>query len=236
MAALIGAGLFSILLVLARTPFFANLVPAGDFFRVALVVHVDLSVLVWFVSMAGMLWSIDTSPRWTALGWLALWLTGLGTLFMAVAPFAGPVAPVMSNYVPVLDNDVFLYGLIALGAGALLLVLRAGAQRLRLDGADALRFGLKAAAVSSAIALMAMVWSLVDVPRELDSRTYYELLFWGGGHVIQFTWTLLMLVAWLARHPDRFAAAVESAHRRAGLRDRAGAASFGTPLIYLNGP
>jgi len=67
-AALIGAGLFSVLLVLARTPFFASFVPAGDFFRVALVVHVDLSVLVWFVSMAGMLWTIDTSPRWTSLG------------------------------------------------------------------------------------------------------------------------------------------------------------------------
>ncbi|MDP3616173.1 MAG: cbb3-type cytochrome c oxidase subunit I, partial [Rubrivivax sp.] len=26
---------------------------------------------------------------------------------------------------------------------------------------------------------------------------YYEILFWGGGHALQFTWTLLMLVAWL---------------------------------------
>ncbi|MBL8325093.1 MAG: cbb3-type cytochrome c oxidase subunit I, partial [Rubrivivax sp.] len=25
----------------------------------------------------------------------------------------------------------------------------------------------------------------------------YEILFWGGGHALQFTWTLLMLVAWL---------------------------------------
>ena len=25
----------------------------------------------------------------------------------------------------------------------------------------------------------------------------YELAFWGGGHVLQFAWTLLLLVAWL---------------------------------------
>src|SRR5690606_10300332 len=237
-AALIGAGLFSVLLVLARTPYFANFVPAGDFFRVALVVHVDLSVLVWFVSMAGMLWTIDTSPRWTSLGWLALWLTALGTLFMAVAPFTGPAAPVMSNYVPVLDNDVFLYGLMVLGAGFLMLTLRSfvapARMSLQLDGADALRFGLKAAAVSSAVALMAMAWSLVEVPRELEPRTYYELLFWGPGHVVQFTWTLLMLVAWtwlatLIGSPLPLSPRIIVLVYAIGL-----VSVFAAPLIYLN--
>ena len=198
--ALIGAGLFSILLVLARTPYITRLIPGVDFFHVALVVHVDLSVLVWFVSMAGMLWTIDTSPRWIGLGWFALVVTALGTLFMAAAPFTGVAVPVMSNYVPVLLNDTFLYGLWIFGAGFLLLTVRSflapARMSLHMDGTDALRFGLKAAAVSSAFALIAMVWSIVEVPRELDPRTYYELLFWGPGHVIQFTWTLLMLVAW----------------------------------------
>src|SRR5690606_5975684 len=237
-AALIGAGVFSILLVLARTPFFANLVPAGDFFRVALVVHVDLSVLVWFVSMAGMLWTIDTSPRSLWLGWLALWVTGLGTLFMAVAPFTGAATPVMSNYVPVLDNDTFLYGLAVFGVGFLLLTLRSfvapARMSLQLDGADALRFGLKAAAVSSAVALMALVWSAADVPRELDARTYYELLSWGPGHVIQFTWTLLMLVAWawlatLVGSPLPLSPRVVVLVYAIGL-----VSVFAAPLIYLN--
>ncbi|MCZ7654754.1 MAG: hypothetical protein M5R42_11445 [Rhodocyclaceae bacterium] len=51
--ALIGSGVLSIVLVLSRAPQFQHLLPAGDFFRVALVVHVDLSVLVWFVSLGG---------------------------------------------------------------------------------------------------------------------------------------------------------------------------------------
>ncbi|MCD6675506.1 MAG: cbb3-type cytochrome c oxidase subunit I [Burkholderiaceae bacterium] len=199
-AALIGAGVFSILLVLARTPYIAALVPGVDFFHVALVVHVDLSVLVWFVSMAGMLWTIDTSPRWIGLGWFALAVTAIGTLFLAASPFTGVAVPVMSNYVPVLLNDTFLYGLCVFGVGFLLLTLRSfvapARMSVRLDGTDALRFGLKAAAVSSAFALLAMAWSIVEVPRELDPKAYYELLFWGPGHVVQFTWTLLMLVAW----------------------------------------
>ena len=47
LVALIGSGLFSLLLVAARTPGVNTWLPAADFFRVALVVHVDLSVLVW---------------------------------------------------------------------------------------------------------------------------------------------------------------------------------------------
>ena len=55
LAALVGSGLFTVLLVLARTPVVNGWLPGTDFFRTALVVHVDLSVLVWFAAIAGML-------------------------------------------------------------------------------------------------------------------------------------------------------------------------------------
>ena len=31
----------------------------------------------------------------------------------------------------------------------------------------------------------------------MDGQVYFEFLFWGGGHVIQFSYTLLMMVAWV---------------------------------------
>ena len=72
LAALAGSGLYSVLLVLARTPGLNQWFPVADFFRVALVVHVDLSVLVWFAAMAGMLWSLNTTSRGQAWSWVAL--------------------------------------------------------------------------------------------------------------------------------------------------------------------
>ena len=70
LVALIGSGLFSLLLVAARTPGVNAWLPGGDFFRIALVVHVDLSVLVWFSAIAAMLWSLNTSTRAAAgAGW-----------------------------------------------------------------------------------------------------------------------------------------------------------------------
>ena len=60
-----------------------------------------------------------------------------------------------------------------------------------------MRFGLNAAAVATAVALLAFGWSYAVLPATLSGKAYYEILFWGGGHALQFTWTLLMLVAWL---------------------------------------
>lgn len=201
LAALVLSGVFSILLVLARTPGLNRLMPAADFFRVALVVHVDLSVLVWFVAIAGLLWSLIGAPRALGLAWAALGLAAAGALAMALAPFVGSGEAVMANYVPVLDGAPFLLGLLLFAAGAALLVLRSLWLAPRLgaafDGSGALRFGLNASVVATAVALLAFGWSFAVLPRTLEGRAYYEILFWGGGHALQFTWTLLMLVAWL---------------------------------------
>ncbi|MBI5908467.1 MAG: cbb3-type cytochrome c oxidase subunit I [Betaproteobacteria bacterium] len=240
LAALVGSGLFSILLVLARTPYVQQLVPVTDLFHVALVVHVDLSVLVWFVSLAGMLWTLNGGERWLPLAWMALTLAFVGTVFMCVAPFVGHGMPVMSNYVPVLDNPVFLYGLSVLGAAFALLTLRGLAVPARigidLHGTGALRFGLNAAAVSGAVAVLALAWSWYSIPAGFHGKAYYELLFWGPGHVIQFTWTLLMLVAWLWL-ATLVGARVPLSPRMAVLMFAVGLiAVFIAPLIYFSWP
>ena len=236
LAALIGSGLFSVLLVLSRTPGLNKLFPVADFFRVALVVHVDLSVLVWFTAMAGVLWTVNSAARHARLGQAALVFAGLGAAVMAASAFLGRGRPVMSNYVPVLDDTLFLYGLIVFGIGFALLALRGllapATIDARLDGAGALRFGLNASVVAAATAIAALVWSWAALPAALDGKAYYELLFWGGGHAIQFTWTLLMLVAWL------WLATLSGAHppltpRVAALLFAIALASvFAVPLIY----
>lgn len=201
LGALVGSGLFSILLVLSRTPGLNQWLPVADFFRVALVLHVDLSVLVWFVALAGLLWTLNGSERALGLARLALALCGLGAGVMALAAFVGSGEPIMANYIPVLDHALFLSGLAVFALGFALLVLRTLWARERPGAAPsgdrALRFGLDAGAIAAAVALLAFGWSLALVPAGLDSRAYYEILFWGGGHALQFVWTLLMLVAWL---------------------------------------
>lgn len=198
---LILSGLFAVLIVLARTPYLQDIIPFADFFHSALVVHVDLSVLVWFLAFAGVLWSINGATRCHACGVFALLFSAIGALLMAVAPFTGDSNPLMSNYVPILQQPLFYIALLLFGAGVALLVLRTllfpRPVGVEISGAGALRFGLNTAVVATAMALIALAWSYFKMPPYIQEGEYFELLFWGSGHVLQFTHTQLMLVAWL---------------------------------------
>lgn len=201
LAALLASGLFAVLLVLSRTPYTQDIFPWVNFFRTALVVHVDLSVLVWFLAMAGVLWSLNSTKRFLPLGWAALVLATTGSIIMIIAPFSGDGQPLMSNYIPVLQEPVFITGLLLFAFGICLLTWRSMTSIPKvgefMSAPAALRFGLNTTAVSLVVAIMAFTWSYLAIPDIVNGRAYYELLFWGGGHMLQFTYTLLMLVAWL---------------------------------------
>ena len=201
LASLVGAGIFSILLVLARTPAIQEITPLIDFFRIALVVHVDLSVLIWLLSMAGVMWSLSSSrdlPGWDRLSFL---LAAAGTAIIIISPFVGAADPLMNNYVPLLRHPVFYTGLVLFTAGIASHLLRSAITRngIRegLDGTAALQFGSTLAALTTAVAIAAFIASWAGIPTEIDGQAYFEFLFWGGGHVLQFTHTLLMMVAWV---------------------------------------
>jgi len=200
-ASLVGAGLFAILLVLARTPYIQDIFPWVDFFHSALVVHVDLSVLLWFLAFAGVLWSLDSSPRFPVAGWVALVLATVGAAMIALSPFVAVGEPLMSNYVPVIQSTFFFSGLIVFAVGMVVLVIRSLAAIPPADlwrgGEGTIRIGLHAASISMLFALAAFAWSYIIVPANSYSTIYFDLLFWGGGHVLQFTYTLLMLAGWL---------------------------------------
>jgi len=201
LASLVGAGIFSILLVLARTPAIQEMMPLIDFFRIALVVHVDLSVLIWLLSIAGVMWSLSSSrdlPGWDRI---SFYLAAAGTAIVIIAPFVGAADPLMNNYVPLLRHPVFYTGLGLFAAGIASHLLRSALTRsgIRsgLDGSAALQFGITLSALTTAVAIAAFIASWAGVPAEMDGQAYFEFLFWGGGHVLQFTHTLLMMVAWV---------------------------------------
>ncbi len=235
--ALLLSGLFSVLIVLSRAPGVAERLPWTNLFHTALVVHVDLSVLVWFLAFAGVLWSLHGAERAPALGRTALALSTVGTGVMAAAPFLGADRPLMSNYIPVLDHPLFLAGLLLFGAGCLVQLARALTLAPpvgpAITGEGALRFGINTASVAAGMAVLAFAWSWLLLPEFLAGKERYEQLFWGGGHVLQYVHTQLMLVAWLWL--------AQQAGLRLALTPRVVVVLFAwglvtvflTPLIYL---
>ncbi len=201
LVSLLGAGLFSILLVVARTPVIQELIPFLDFFRTALVVHVTLSVLIWLLAVSAAIWSLSTrddKPIWDRLSFS---LAALGTAVIIVSPFAGAGNPLMNNYVPVLQHPLFYGGLVMFALGILSHLLRAVMFRMRLgeklSGTSALQAGISLSTMLTGLAIIAVLASWHGIPGEMDGLIYFEFLFWGGGHVLQFSYTLLMMIAWI---------------------------------------
>lgn len=199
--ALVLAGIFSLLLVLARTPVVQGFIPLIDFFRVALVVHVNLSVLIWLLAVSAALWTIGCDDEKSTWDRISLVFAATGTAIVVIAPFAGAGNPQMSNYVPVLQSPLFFAGLVLFTLGiachlarSLLSYRRIGTD---LTGTAALQTGLSLSAAVTGVAIACVLVSWAGLPAQMDGQIYYEFLFWGGGHVIQFSYTLLMMISWV---------------------------------------
>lgn len=201
LGALVVGGLFTILIVLSRTPYFQEIIPWVDFFHTAIVVHVDLTVLVWFLGFAAVLWSLNQRASCIKCGWFALLLAVIGAAIFTVSPFLGADKPLMNNYVPVLQHPLFLLGLGIFGLGFLVQVLNAlffsKGVGVVASGTGALRFGLYSAMIAALVAIAMLIKSYLDMPSYAETTFYYELLFWDAGHTLQFMHVQLMMLCWL---------------------------------------
>ncbi len=210
-AALAVAGIYSVLLVAGRSPGVSDIVGVKDLFGVSLVVHVDLSVLLWFLAMlsaAWALWVAERSGHWLpemALKY-GVWCFAGAVLCMAFSPwFGGEV--IKSNYVPMLTNTLFYLGLSLLLAGVLLALL-AVALGYFLPTAheqpalplpwETFGIGAVGGAWIVLAAVAALFWSFPQLDRNIGNDVeFFEALYWGPGHILQFAFAQLAMLLWL---------------------------------------
>lgn len=200
-AALAIAGLFALVLVVARTPSLSNIPFVDALFHQSLVVHVDLSVLVWFLSIACLMWSLLAAGSRQIYPYLeeaALVCFGAGTLALALSPLDPNSKALMSNYIPVNASPVFFVGLALLLCGIVLMLVRVcTANSWSEQFTKPIRYAIFFSALIAIMAVAAFFWSHAGMPSVIDGQQYYDLLFWGGGHVLQLVHTQIMLVCWL---------------------------------------
>lgn len=194
------AGLYSIVLVTARTPGLSEIPLFQRLFSESLVVHVNLSVWVWFLSVAAMFWSMSADTQGTRRNVEKMALTSviLGTLFMSAAPLDPNGESLKSNYIPAISSPIFLASLFFLLFGfaamaKLCLFFSAPSAPL----SKPMRFGAKGAALIALLGFSAFLLSAYLMPSDIDGEPYYDLLFWGGGHILQFAHSLTQLLCWI---------------------------------------
>ncbi len=224
------AGLFALVVVIGRMPPFDRLVTDPLFFKRGLVVHVNLALVAWFYSfVAALLFLLPGRNAPSRLVRHAVHVSALGVAMMLLAAGTPGSQPVLSNYIPMIDHWLFGAGQILFAAG----VLTSFAGRRLLTARTthngffeipgAAQMGLRAAAVVLVLAAFTFAITSLRITPDLDLEAHYELLFWGGGHVLQLCCSIAMISVWLIL--------LESALGRSPMAESTAAILFGALLV-----
>lgn len=205
LGSLVAAGIFAILVAFARTPAVQLLGSSANLFHLALIAHVTFALTIWFVAFAGALWvyaawrSNYTLPG--ALSWTGWAVAAGGAGLLAVPAALASGTPYLNDYMPVIDHPLFWAGLIAALAGSALQAtayLAAWHRGRRRAGAaeslEATALAVAAMALILATAILGVTWARLD--RAQPWTLQLRALFWGAGHLFQFTHTTGMIAAW----------------------------------------
>lgn len=203
---LVFAGVFALMVALARTPVIEDFLPLGrDYIFVALVGHVVLAVVIWFLAFEGFLWIYSASVHigqgvWSViLGWASLTFSGAGVALVVISAIFGLGKAELANYVPVLLTPVFYIGLGSFALGVLLNLVNgmAGVLRARADGIKLPNLTIGMAAAAFAIVTAFVCFALSAWFQISTGKIYldFERLFWGGGHILQFANTISLVTA-----------------------------------------
>ena len=205
------AGLYSVVLVVLRTPQLASFFPNPHIFKSALIIHVDLSVLIWLLSITASVWSLSfPRRRESSMFFLDSCFRGndimcklafLATILIAISPIAGH-NPVMNNYIPMLENIIFILGLSLFGVTLLLYAVNILYFFDWANWSSLVNFTILSTIIMYILTWICFGWSykgLQDIIQiiPIEIEFYYELLFWSGGHLLQFIYTQIAIFIWI---------------------------------------
>ena len=202
--ALAVAGVFALLLALSRVPGMdrAPFWPIGFFYK-GLVIHVVFSLVIWLMGVFAFLVTVATleasgdSPRAASLGRIGQGVALVAFPCLFAPAFFDATQPELTNYIPLIRHPAYDLGLLLLAAGVLAPVIRLFVNlpgRRRRAPALTLAMSIAGFVYLLALALFAVAGILLARQGELMSER--ELLFWGGGHLTQFVYAIMLLTNW----------------------------------------
>ncbi len=201
--ALAVAGVFALLLALSRVPGMdkAPLWPI-DFFYKGLVIHVIFSLVIWLTGVFAFLTTVATretageAPRVRALGRIGQALVLIAFPCLFAPAFLDATQPELTNYIPLLRHPAYEFGLVLLALGTLAPVVRLFVNLRGPRPLSALTLAMAVGGFVYVLALVAFVASGALLAERGALGSERELLFWGGGHLLQFVYAVVLLTNW----------------------------------------
>ena len=185
------AGLYSFAVSMMRSPVVYNFFHLPEFFKISLVIHVTLSINCWFM-ITGM-YHLQHYVGKNFITTSLKYLIGLSVFLIIVSGFVPYSTPIIINYIPLIDNSFFLFG-ITLFFGAFLAITIVAFKKLFLKDIRFVFSNIEIQLLISVIFSIIIAYFCLS-GSYLINRQYtisgtkinLEEFTWGIGHVLQFT-------------------------------------------------
>ncbi len=191
----IGAGgFFALLVALSRTPGVSKFFPP-DLFYHWLIGHVDLALIMGFLSFLVFLWHDLLGGRSKAY---EIALAYSGSLLVFLSALMGLGTAVSNNYVPTIDHLLFFLGIALFGMALLLSSVRFLGRSVRsVSNFGVLEVLLFLSVLLVFLFVVTLALSFVVTPRGEETYLYFERIYWLPGHIHQFVNATLLLTSWV---------------------------------------
>jgi len=195
-SALLAAGLLTFIIVFSRTPFVKDFFIFKDLFNKALVIHVDLSQLFWFLALGlclsfNYLEKLDFIRKFT-------FKIALASLFgLILSPFL-PSEAILNNYIPVINNLLFFLSL-SLYLSIIIITSITSSflnRKYFLRNTSIEKNYILSFNIVIIIAFINFFPALEFIKQHEIQAEFYEILFWGFGHILQYAYVILMVLGW----------------------------------------
>jgi len=198
-ALLVSTG-YVLVIVLARSGFTQLIGDSERLFHTALVLHVDFALIVWLLAIAAMVWTFSSPVGQIKWRYLDPLLSFTGVILMLFSPLLGTGRPIVSDYLLLLDHPLFLLGLglffSGIGLSALRFLMTSWRRQESKDWEGITLLAVKGSVLAFCSAIAAFLIAAFQLWDQPGGLAYYNQLFWGAGHLLQFTYLFLLMAAW----------------------------------------
>jgi len=188
----------AVILIVSRMPLLGAYFDT-ETFQSALVLHVNFSLFIWLFSFAAAVWVFYFANNNMGLHRLILFSSIVAISGILAASLLHDPRPVLSNYLPVLDNGLYLGSVLLFCTGFIaLLVFLLLSRKNGHAGPQQVSFChncLGSLMKMMLICLLLLPWVASQI--SFEGLLFYEFLFWGVGHQIQYLFTLFMIWGWI---------------------------------------
>jgi hypothetical protein len=191
--------IYSIFTVLLRIPGISQFFLNQNILKISLIIHVNLSVYIGMMCIANSIMSINIKNELYYINRLLVYISAFSIILIAFSPLLYYGNPILNNYIPIIENLFFIMGISLFTSICLAVSLLSFFNNFNGSIIDYSSISIASIFIIAFTCLLISLKQAVNLTYAypIDINHYYEMIFWGYGHLLQFIYIIIIEFIWI---------------------------------------